>query len=223
MTPGKFLLSSAYFPPVNYFSVIAAAEEVCIEKEENYLKQSYRNRCRICSANGPLTLSVPVLEGSFHKTPFRDIRIDYSKRWQQVHIGAIESSYRSSPFFEFYFDIVREVINKGDEFLSDLNFNSLRAMLEITGIETNVKYTSSFEKTAGNSNDFRYRISPKKAVDTNIFTFSKYPQVFSERFGFVPGLSILDLIFNMGPDALDIVKKDPTENSGSWIVFDIYF
>jgi len=205
MTSGKLLLSSAYFPPLNYISLISAAEEVYIEKEENYIKQTYRNRCRICSANGPMTLSVPVLEGSFHKTPFKEIRIDYTKRWQQVHIGAIESSYRSSPYFEYYFDRVREIITKGDEYLSDLNFNSIKASLDITGVTTPVEFTGSFEKPVGHPNDFRYRISPKKTIEPGTFSIQKYHQVFSERFGFVPGLSILDLIFNMGPDSLKII------------------
>jgi hypothetical protein len=99
------------------------------------------------------------------------------------------------------------VISEGDEFLSDLNFNSIKASLGITGIATPLKYTSSFEKPLGCSSDFRYRISPKKTVEPGIFSFKHYHQIFSERFGFVPGLSILDLIFNMGPDTLDIVTE----------------
>jgi hypothetical protein len=205
MTSGNLLLSSAYFPPVNYISLIAAAEEVFIEKEENYIKQSYRNRCRIYSANGPITLSVPVLEGSIHKKKFREIRIDYTKRWQQVHIGAIEASYRSTPYFEFYFDRVRDVISNGDEFLSDLNYNSLKATLDIAGIATPVRFTGSFKKPLGSTGDFRYIISPKKTNTGGLFNFKQYHQVFNDRFGFIPGLSILDLIFNMGPDALEII------------------
>ena len=103
MNPGKYLLSSAYFPPVNYFSLIMTADEVVIENEENYIKQTYRNRCRIYAANGPMTLSVPVLDGSFRKTPLKEIRIDYSKRWQQVHLGAIESCIQIFTLFRILF------------------------------------------------------------------------------------------------------------------------
>ena len=196
MTSGKFLLSPAYFPPLHYFSVIAAAEKVFIEKEESYIKQTYRNRCRIYSSNGPMILSVPVLEGSIHKIKFRDVKIDYTKRWQQVHIRAIESSYRASPYFEFYFDKIRSVIEAGNEYLSELNHNSLITTLGITGIEKTIEYTDSFEKPVGDPNDYRYTISPKKTDSKTISGFQKYPQVFSERFGFIPGLSILDRLFN---------------------------
>src|SRR5512133_2136255 len=104
--PGKILLSTAYLPPVDYIGLITGADEVTIEKEENYIKQTYRNRCYILSPAGPQLLSVPVYEGSRHKILIRDVRIDYSKRWQHVHLRAIVSSYTSSPFFDFYFDRV---------------------------------------------------------------------------------------------------------------------
>ena len=100
----KILLSSTYFPPINYLSIVSRADKIFIEKEENYLKQTYRNRCLILTANGPSSLSVPVLSGSSIKSPVRDIKIDYSKRWQQVHIRALISSYKSSAFFEYYFE-----------------------------------------------------------------------------------------------------------------------
>lgn len=95
----KYLLSTAYFPPVHYMALIARSDEVLIEKEENYLKQTFRNRCYILSANGPLALSVPVLLGGLHKTTLKDTRIDYSKRWQQIHTRGITSSYKSSAYY----------------------------------------------------------------------------------------------------------------------------
>ncbi len=96
---GKILVSTAYLPPVEYFSLISRADEVLIEREENYLKQTYRNRCYILSAHGPQLLSVPVYLGSLHKTPVKDIRIDYSKRWQQVHLRAMTASYSCITLF----------------------------------------------------------------------------------------------------------------------------
>jgi WbqC-like protein family len=207
MNPGKCLLSSAYFPPINYFSLIMAADRVLIENEENYIKQSYRNRCRIYAANGPMTLSVPVLAGSFRKTPLKETRIDYSKRWQQVHLGAIESAYRSSPYFEFYFDDIKDVISAGHELLIDLNLQTIIIALKISGITTPCSYTEAFEEPAGKPYDFRYLLSPKKPDRLSRFSFASYFQTFSDRHGFVPGLSILDLIFNMGPDSSDLIRR----------------
>ncbi|MGD0582035.1 MAG: WbqC family protein [Bacteroidales bacterium] len=207
MNRGKYLLSSAYFPPTNYISLIAAADEILLEKEENYVKQTYRNRCRIYAANGPMTLSVPVLDGSFRKTLLKDIRIDYTKRWQQVHIRAIESAYRSSPYFEYYFDEIKSVISAGHELLIDLNLQSIRTALKISGITTPVGYTEYFEKPSGESYDFRYILSPKQPDSLSKFSFAYYLQVFTDRHGFVPGLSILDLLFNSGPDSSDLLKK----------------
>lgn len=206
MTSRSLLLSSSYFPPVHYMALAVDAEKLYIEKEENYIKQSYRNRCHILSANGPLSLSVPVLLGSFHKTPIKDIRIDYSKRWQQIHLGAIISSYRSSPYYEFYFEKISDVILRRDEFLLDLNMNSLEVAMSIAGITSEVEYTREFSAAVRSTNDFRYTISPKIKDAEKKFSFSEYHQVFSDRFEFVPALSIIDLIFNSGPDTNKILS-----------------
>jgi hypothetical protein len=201
MTQGGLTLSSACFPPVHYMSLAARAEEIYIEREENYLKQSFRNRYCILTANGPLSLSVPVLLGSFHKSRIRDIRIDYSKRWQQVHLGAITSAYRSSPYYDYYYEKIRNVILYGHNFLLDLNMNSLEVTMDILGINSSVRYTSVFIPPLSGSNDFRYTLSPKTENREMKFSFEPYNQVFSDRFDFIPGLSIIDLIFNTGPDA----------------------
>jgi hypothetical protein len=181
-------------------ALASAAGEVLIEKEENYIKQSYRNRFEILTSNGPLSLSVPVLIGSFHKTPVKEIRIDYSKRWQQVHLGAITASYRSSPYYEFYFEKIRDVIMTGHTYLLDLNMHSLEALTTISGINTKTGFTSRFIAPGSAEGDFRYLISPKKNEKNAGFRFGKYNQVFSDRTGFLPGLSTIDLVFNTGPD-----------------------
>lgn len=196
------LLSTAYFPPVHYLSLVAKAGSVLIEREENYIKQTYRNRCYILTSNGVISLTVPVLEGSFHKTPVKDIRIDYSKRWQQIHTRAIMSAYRSSPFFEFYFDSICSIINSKTTFLIDLNMNTLKFITETAGLRTECAWTSRFEPVIKN-NDLRYTLTPKnKELISRSFHFRPYTQVFSDRFGFIPGLSTLDLLFNTGPDTL---------------------
>ena len=198
---GKFLLSTAYFPPVHYMALIAGSDNILIEKEENYLKQTFRNRCYILSANGPLVLTVPVLTGSFHKTALKDTMIDYSKRWQQIHTRGITSSYKSSPFYLYYYDLIEKPILRNHKYLIDLNMDALESLIKITGLTTGVSFTTIFEPEGQVRNDFRYDITPKKKTGGNSFIFKEYYQVFKNQHGFVPGLSTLDLIFNTGPDS----------------------
>lgn len=195
---GKILLSTAYLPPVEYFSRIAHADEVLIESEENYLKQSYRNRCYILSAHGPQLLSVPVYLGSQHKTRVKDTRIDYSKRWQQVHLRAITASYNASPYFQFYFENIEKIISKKTEFLFDMNLQLTESVLKMLNLNKKITYTSEFKPIGEADNDFRYKISPKEECQ---FEVKEYLQVFNYKNRFVQRLSIIDLIFNVGPEA----------------------
>jgi len=195
---GKILISTAYLPPVEYFSVISGAEEIFVETEENYIKQTYRNRCYILSAHGLQLLSVPVFLGSLHKTLIKDIRIDYSKRWQQVHLGAMTASYNSSPYFEFYYERIEKVVSGNYEFLIDLNMELAEVILEILNLKKKLFYTSVFEPVGNKTQDYRYNITPKKESG---FSEKKHPQVFNTGDGFVPRLSVMDLIFNAGPEA----------------------
>ena len=195
---GKILVSTAYLPPAEYFSLFQKADEVLIEKEENYLKQSYRNRCYILSAHGPQFLTVPVYLGSLHKTSVKDIRIDYSKRWQQVHLGAIVSSYNSSPYFQFYFDDIEKIISANNEFLLDLNTQLVELILKMLKIKIKPSYTTHFELPANNDYDHRYSLSPKRISEYRV---KEYLQVFDTENKFVQRLSVLDLIFNTGPEA----------------------
>jgi hypothetical protein len=196
----RILVSSAYLPPVSYFSLISKAYEAFVEKEENYLKQTYRNRCYILSTQGSQILSIPVYLGSLHKTRIKDIRIDYSKRWQQVHLRAMRTSYNSSPYFEFFFEKIEKVISGNYNYLLDLNMELIESILDILKIETRISYTTVFESISDNASDFRYKITPKKKSP---FTAKEYIQVFNNNEGFVPDMSIIDLIFNMGPEAIN--------------------
>jgi len=196
--PGKILLSTAYLPPAEYFSHIIKADEVFIEREENYIKQSYRNRCYILSAGGTQLLTVPVYKGSFHKTPVKEIRIDYSKKWQQLHLRALIASYKSSPFFIYYFENIQKIILADYEFLLDLNMALLKDILNIMKISVRIDYTADFIPVSKTNNDLRYTINPK--IESGYIS-REYIQVFDTDKGFIPGLSIVDLLFNMGPDA----------------------
>jgi hypothetical protein len=192
------LVSTAYLPPVEYFSIISKAENVLIERNESYKKQTYRNRCYLLSSHGKLPLSVPVLLGSFHKTNIKDIRIDYSKRWQQVHLRAMTVSYKASPFYDYYFENIESAVQKNHQFLLDLNTDLIEKILKILKLNVNISVTNNFEPLTENPNDYRYIISPK--IESR-FIGKKYIQVFTTESGFIPNLSIIDLIFNTGPEA----------------------
>jgi len=196
---GSVLLSTAYLPPAEYFSKVIDAREVLIEREENYLKQSYRNRCYILSVSGPQALTVPVYLGSFHKTSIKDIRIDYSKRWQQVHLGAMVSAYSSSPFFLYYYEELEKIILSDHKFLLDLNMELLTTIFKMIRLEVSISYSSCFKPLNKTENDFRYRISPKEESD---YVSIPYLQVFGQEKGFTGGLSIVDLLFNVGPESV---------------------
>jgi hypothetical protein len=197
---GSILISSAYLPPVEYFSLILNADNVLIEGKENYHKQTYRNRCCILSTGGIQTLIVPVYLGSFHKTPIKEIRIDYSKRWQQVHQRAIIASYGSSPFFEFYFEDFERIIMEKHELLVDLNSRLTDLAIKILGLKKPIRFTDSFIPAGKIETDYRYTISPKKK---SVLAPKEYTQVFRFNNSFTGGLSIIDLIFNMGPEAAE--------------------
>jgi len=198
--PGTIFVSSAYLPPVEYFSLFQNADNILIEKEENYHKQTYRNRCCVLSAGGIQTLTVPVYLGSLHKTPIKEIRIDYSKRWQQIHLRAITASYGSSPFFEFYFEDLERIIMENHELLIDLNSGLTEIAIKILGLEKSIAFTASFVPPGKRNNDFRYSVTPKRK---SLITPKKYSQVFSLNNEFIPGLSIIDLILNTGPEAIN--------------------
>jgi hypothetical protein len=197
--PGELLLSTAYFPPASYFSLIRNADKVLIEQEENYPRQTYRNRCSILTSGGVMDLSVPVSKQGRVKIPTRDVTIDYSKRWQQVHVRALISSYNKSPYFQYYFEDLETLLLKNHKFLLDLNNELLLKCMEIINIKKTVSLTSSFAPVSEDENDYRYKIKP--GTEPLILT-KPYIQVFGNNI-FVPGLSILDLIFNTGPDAAD--------------------
>jgi hypothetical protein len=203
----NYLLSSAYFPPVEYMSLIVAGNEIFIEKEESYLKQTFRNRCYILSSNGPMALSVPVLLGSFHKTQIKNIKIDYSKRWQQVHLRALMASYRASAFYEYFYENIENVIKGNHTFLLDLNMHSLETIQKIIGSAKKISFTSFFQPDTGAKGDFRYIINPKKKAGGYPIINKEYYQVFNTGTGFVPGLSAIDLIFNLGPESLIYLKN----------------
>lgn len=202
----NLVLSTAYFPPVSYLKVIAGADRVYIEYHENYLKQTYRNRCEIPASNGILSLTVPVKEGSFHKTAVRDLQIDYTGEWVRTHLRALKAAYNSSAFYEFYIDDISTILNSGHRYLLDMNMEILLKMCEMTGVEAEISFTDQFVHSYADVADFRQTITPgnrKKKISLNE---TPYFQVFSEKLGFIPDMSILDLLFNMGPESWSLLR-----------------
>ncbi|MBR6066664.1 MAG: WbqC family protein [Bacteroidales bacterium] len=199
------LLSTAFFPNVQYMSKFLAGK-VVIEKYETYPKQTYRNRCNILSANGVLPLSVPV-QKNYH-TLTKDIRIDYSEMWQRNHLIALKSAYKNSAFYDYYFYKFERFFEKRETFLIDLNENVLQTLFAVLKIDADYSYTTDYIFDSTGYTDFRESISPKPSKNRldEAFVPKPYTQVFCDRFDFVPNLSILDLIFNVGPESKDYLK-----------------
>lgn len=199
------LLSTAYLPPVHYIGLIMQAPAVLIEKHETYLKQTYRNRCEIYTANGKLALTIPVEKVNGNHTKTTDIAISEQTNWQILHWRAIRSAYANAPYFLYYKDDLEVFYQTKFTNLFAFNLRLLNEILNLIGLEKEISFTERFEMKPQNVEDYRFSISPK--VQTNVFNFISYYQAFSEKHGFIPGLSILDVLFNMGPETKDVVKS----------------
>jgi len=193
---------------VNYFARLAREKEIVLEQFDHYTKQTHRNRCRIAGPNGVLTLSIPVKRRRGRKTLYRDIRIDYDTPWNKIHWRSLVASYASSPFFEYFMDDLAVYYERSYEFLLDLNLNLTEKILQQMNLDIPVKLSRYFSGFTGD-NDPQFCISPKidQAVADPGFIPIEYHQVFSDRLGFQPNMSILDLLFNEGPSALSVLLK----------------
>lgn len=202
-------LSSAYLAPVQYYTKLFRYDKVYVEEYDHYMKQTFRNRCTLAAANGPLVLSVPIVRPESLKCPMRDIRISDHGNWRHLHWNAIESSYKNSPFFDYYQDDFRPFYEKKIEFLFDLNEQLCALVCELADLHPRIFRTSEFKQDfSGGERDFREVIHPKRdyrQADPE-FVPKPYYQVFESKFGFLPNLSILDLLFNMGPESLLILR-----------------
>ena len=212
MSNGKVLLSSAYLGPIQYYSKLLQYRDIGMELNEHYLKQSYRNRCRILTSNGVQSLSIPVAEGSNSKKKTSEVVISYDHPWQKLHWRAILSAYNNAPFFEYYADSLAPFYHeKNWKFLIDFNIEIQRVVLNELNLKCDFQVTETFIPPSGiqAADDFRYIIDPKsirQKADTH-FSPIVYMQVFQEKFGFTPNLSIVDLLFNEGPMAVDVLRK----------------
>ena len=217
------LLTTAYFPPIEYLAAIAnecrfnpgmtevEPAVVYIEACEHYVKQSWRNRCRFYAADGAQTLNFPVRHEDFGK-PISQMRIDWKTDWLTRHERAIISAYRTSPYFEYYQDELFAILDSRPELMLDFNTQILKFFLRKTGIPADIRFTSEWEAVTIEGHkvtDLREAIHPKRpnTILKDLGLERPYWQVFSPKYGFIPGLSIMDLLVNEGPDSICYLKN----------------
>ena len=193
-------LSTAYLGSVHYYSKLVFFDEIRIETEEHYPKQTYRNRCLIAAANGIQALTVPVEKPKALKSPTRDILISEHGNWRHLHWNALVSAYNMSPYFEYYTDDFRPFYEKKYKFLIDYNEALQATVCSLLDINPKITQTKKYEILV--ENDFRNVIDPRHPQPDETFVPRPYYQVFREKHGFLPNLSIVDLLFNMGPESL---------------------
>lgn len=203
------ILSLTYLGNVQWFSKLCF-DECVIDLGEHYLKQSYRNRCEIMASGGRTTLVVNTVKGSnWDKQSVADTHIDYSKRWQHQHRQAIVSAYANSPYFEHYWPELEPFYTKRFQFLWEFNARLLETVLRLLGSQLEPTYVHSYVEPGGDFTDLRDAISPKPRLAKPDPTFHPEPywQVFSDRMPFEPNLSIIDLLFCEGTQAMSILRK----------------
>lgn len=190
-----------YLPNVEFFKnlLVFKNQVILIEQKEHYPKQTFRNRTSIASPNGRLDLTVPIKKGSEKQTIFKDIKISNEDRWQRIHWLSLETSYRSSAYFEFYEDAFLPFYQKKYDFLFDYNLELLDVVLKLIKMPVEFDLTTSYEKSYDSLIDYREAAAPNKPTD---YQNKKYYQVFEDKNGYLNNISILDLLFNQGPQAL---------------------
>ena len=195
----QIILPTSYFGPIPYYSILVNSNNYIFEKNENFVKQTTRNRCSIYSSAGKLNLSIPRIRKNSSKTIIKDIRICYNEPWQKIHLKSIITCYNSSPFFDYYKEKISKIYESKENFLIDFNLKSHLLVMDFLKLNSSVNYTKFFEKI-NKSADYRNYAFHSKEDYT-------YDQVYSTKNDFIKDLSVLDLIFNLGPESIDFLKK----------------
>lgn len=193
----EILLSTTYFGPVQWYQKLHRAEHVRIEQWESYQKQTFRNRCLIATTNGLQALTVPVERNA---QCIKDIRISDHGNWRHLHWNALQSAYGESPFFEYYQDDIRPFFDQRWDYLLDFNEAIREKVCELLDIRPSVSLTEEYIPEV--TRDYRSVIRPKSPEADPDFEPKPYYQVYQQKHGFLPNLSILDLLFNMGPESI---------------------
>lgn len=200
------ILEAQYFPSVAYFVALANADKVVIDTCEHFEKQTYRNRCTIVGANGPLNLTIPIQHTKL-KIPMKDVLIDYKQKWLNTHWRAIQSAYGKAPFFDYYAFYIEEELKQEYSGLMELNKALLTLCLKLLQLDVRIEWSENYiEPNEVGIIDFRSFIHPKKQIaELSGFKPEMYTQIFGNEF--VPNMSILDLLFCEGPNALEIIRR----------------
>lgn len=199
----KTLLHPTYFPSISHYIAMVQAEEIEFEVDDNFQKQTNRNRMYIYSANGIQMLNIPTKHSIEKHQKYRDIRIENAFDWQKNHFKSLEASYRTSPFFEYFEDDILPIFQKKHSFLMDLNFETFEIVNDCLGINLPYTKTTEYFHAVENTIDVRHLANGKK--DTT--QLEPYTQVFEEKHGFIQNLSILDVLFNEGRHAVEYLKR----------------
>lgn len=203
----EILLTTAYLGPLQYYSKVSQAEKVYIEQYDSYIKQTYRNRCRILGANGPLDLIIPIVKNSGVKTLVKDVQIEYTTAWQKKHWKTIVSAYNSSPFFEYYSDDFAPLFENEHKYLIDLNQELNELIVDLLELDAEFQLSTDYEKSF-KGRDYRQTITTKKGWEQDSeYKSIPYTQTFAEKFGFTDNLSIIDLLFNVGPESVLLLEE----------------
>lgn len=199
------LLHPMYFGSILQYVAVAQSDTVVFENEDNYQKQTYRNRTYIYGANGKLLLSIPIKHSQKQERQlYRDVRIENDFQWQILHWKSLETAYRTSPFFEYYEDEFVHLFEKPREFLLDFNYECIQVVLDCLQLDISFSKTTTYHKDSKETIDLRDLVNAKKEKS---YPLQSYIQVFEDKHGFIPNLSILDLIFNEGTNALTYLER----------------
>ena len=191
------LIEIQFLPPISFFVLLAKEDKVVIEACENYRKASYRNRTYIAGANGKQRLSIPLQKGKNEQQNIRKVEISNIENWQKEHWQSIMSAYGNAPYFLHYQEAIKSILFAPISLLYDYNLNAIQKLNQLLGIETKIHESMAYEKVPAQHSDWRNQMTPK-----TLFTFTSYGQVFEEKHSFQSNLSILDLIFCKGPEAI---------------------
>ena len=195
------ILQTTYFGPIQWYQKLHRFDHCMIEQYDSYQKQTYRNRCLIATANGVQALTVPV-EHNNDRMLVKDLRISDHNQWRRIHWNALQSAYSESPFFEYYADDIRPFFEKRYDFLIDFNEAIRETVCKLIDIQPQTEYTSAYNSQWQESADYRDVINAKHPLPDNDFEAKPYWQVFQHKHGFLANLSILDLLFCMGPESV---------------------
>ncbi|MEY2829701.1 MAG: hypothetical protein RIQ33_1559 [Bacteroidota bacterium] len=199
------LIEPQYLPPISFFKMIKNAEGLQFELHEHYVKSSYRNRCYLPGPNGVLLLSIPLHSGKVQQhTAMKNVKICYTDDWQKEHWKSISFLYRSAPYFEYYEDDFKEIFDTKFEKLADLNIELLKLMLKKLNFTIPITFTNEYLPKYENLRDERNKLKPNVPLK-NITDLPIYQQVFEDKIGFKPNMSMLDLLFSEGNNAFDLL------------------